>query len=295
MQAKRGFSRRDVVVGVGIGLVLLCMVWVMMPRGVSARTPEQMINGSQLRGIHQSAVTYANSNGSYLPGFNSSGFLLDSTDAQFSSLTGGSTGTPGLGGGAMNTRLYILLNGGFIGGDLLINSVYAAKPGPVWKDPSRLPTLPGTVSKTTTQDYTWWNRLWVGSRPMDSGEFSYSLLNISDRANGGTVTSKRSPGRAGEWRDNANSQAILISDCNTADNTISPRSMWSFSIGTMTDWRGNVVWGDNHAEFLTSFTNLTTKYLDSVNTGDSLFSDADPGNPGERRDNAFFNYVSANY
>ena len=64
--------------------------------------------------------------------------------------------------------------------------------------------------------------------------------------------------------------------------------------GAITDWKCNVVWGDNHAEFLTSSTGLSTRYADTTNTGDGLFTDSN-GNPGEGRDNALFNYVSANY
>ena len=121
-------------------------------------------------------------------------------------------------------------------------------------------------------------------------------MNIADSVSAGPANGIRSPGRVGEWRDNANSQAVLMCDRNSAANTLSPRSNWATSAGSITDWKGNVVWGDNHAEFDTQSAGFTTKYLETVNTSDSLFNDGSQNpTPGDSSGNAFFNYVSANY
>lgn len=254
--------------------IIALLIGILLPAlGAARRTANQMKNSSQLRGLHQSSVIFANSNGSYLPGMNSSGSPINSTDATFAALSSTNTGTTQYGGGAIATRLYILLNGNFVAGDLVLNPLDTPSNGGKWTNPQYLPALPTTTS---------------------AGQFSYSLLNIVDASNSTSVSSI-SAGRVGEWRDNANSQAILIADRNSSASTISPRSIWSTSAGSITDWKGNVVWGDNHAEFLTSYTNLTTKYLTTVNTADSLFSQNQNGGGGDNTDSAMFNYTSANY
>ena len=88
-------------------------------------------------------------------------------------------------------------------------------------------------------------------------------------------------------------QAILIADRNSSSTSLSPRSIWATSNGSITDWKGNQVWGDNHAEFVTSSTGLTTKYLTQTNTVDSLFSQGAVA--GDNTDSAYFGYTSNNY
>ena len=271
MCGKKGFTLIELLVVI---MILFLLGAILMPTGCFARRAQyKMKNMSQIRGVHQASVILANGNNRYLAGIDSTGHLLDSTDAAFSAISGGNTGVPGLGGGAFNTRFYLLLKGNFISGDLLINPLDHPNPGK-WTNSAQLPIVPSA------------------SNP--SGQFSYALSNIADGETSGTRVGTRSPGRVSEWRDNANSAAALISDRNSAGNVLSPRGIWATSAGAITDWKGNVVWGDNHAEFLTSSTGLSTRYADTTNTGDGLFTDSN-GNPGEGRDNALFNYVSANY
>jgi len=249
--------------------IIALLIGILLPAlGAARRTANQMKNSSQLRGIHQSSVVFAASNGSYLPGCNSSGTVLNTTDAAWASL-GGNTGGPG--GGNFNTRLYILLNGNFIAGDLAINPLDTASNGGKWTNSAALPVLPTSSS---------------------AGQFSYSLLNIIDTSTA-LQNSTVSPGRIGEWRDNANSQATLIADRNSSSTSLSPRSIWATSAGNITDWKGNIVWGDNHAEFVTSSTSLITKYLTTTNTVDGLFSYNNT--PGDNSDSAYFGFTSNNY
>jgi hypothetical protein len=91
----------------------------------------------------------------------------------------------------------------------------------------------------------------------------------------------------------AESNAILIQDRNT-QKSVSARTTWSSYSGSFHDWMGMVIWkASDHAEFLTSYQNLTTKYLTTVNTADSLFSQGQSA--GDNTDSAMFNYTSANY
>jgi prepilin-type N-terminal cleavage/methylation domain-containing protein len=255
--------------------IIALLIGILLPAlGAARRTANQMKNSSQLRGLHQSSVIFANSNGSYLPGMNSSGSPLNSTDATFAALSGTNTGAAGYGGGAFATRFYILLNGNFVAGDLVLNPLDTPSGGGKWTNPQYVPVLPTSTS---------------------AGQFSYSLLNIVDASNS-TLVSTVSAGRVGEWRDNANSQAILIADRNSSTSTVSPRSIWATSAGSITDWKGNSVWGDNHAEFDTSSTAFTTKYLTSVNTSDFLYNDGMLNViAGDANDNAYFGYTSNDY
>jgi len=254
--------------------IIALLIGILLPAlGAARRTANQMKNSSQLRGLHQSSVIFANSNGSYLPGMNSSGSPLNTTDATFAALSTTNTGATKQTGGAFDARFYILLNGNFVAGDLVLNPLDTPSSGGKWTNPVYLPVIPTSTS---------------------AGQFSYALLNIVDASTSSGV-STFSAGRVGEWRDNANSQAILMADRNSSGSTVSPRSIWSTSAGSITDWKGNVVWGDNHAEFLTSYTNLTTKYLTQVNTADSLFSQGQQGGAGDGTDSAMFNYTSQDY
>jgi hypothetical protein len=93
-------------------------------------------------------------------------------------------------------------------------------------------------------------------------------------------------GRIAEWRDNTNTEAVVVSDrvLKSGHETeygevVAPnlrRSIWTTTDG---DWRGSVVFGDNSITFLT--TSVTaTKYLTSIvpmapvsdNPKDDLFS-----------------------
>ena len=238
--------------------IIALLIGILLPAlGAARRTANQMKNSSQLRGIHQSSLVFGEcSNKNYLPGVNSSGTVLDSTAGAFLPISGGNAGAGNVGGTFAN-RLYILLNGNYIAGDLLINPLDTAQPGGKWTTTTALPVVP---------------------TPTVSGQFSYSLLNIID-----TSTSIA----------NSNSQAVMIVDRNSASSSLSPRSVWATSAGVITDWKGNVVWGDNHAEFLTSSTGLTTKYLTNLNTSDSLFSYG--AGAGDNTDSAYFGYTSNNY
>lgn len=188
------------------------------------RTANQMKNSSQLRGIQQSAVVFASSNNTFLPGLDRDGNIL--RDGQATGFAG--SGDKGA------ARFWILLDGQFIGGDLLLNP----------KDPHSL-KYTKTASRLTTANY------------------SYASLAI--------LGSSTSGGRCAEWRDNANSTAVLWSDRNIGINHTDRlvKSYWTEEPGT---WRGNLVWGDNHAEFIQTNRGLSTRYFDISQTNDNLFA-----------------------
>ena len=166
-------------------------------------------NSSNLRGIAQSMVIYGNSNNGFFPGIDSSGKIVSP------SLT--STGSTTASGAALSSRLWILLDAQFVGGDLLV----------------------GAYGDSLTQ--------WVSGNSLTSSNFSYAGLQIADGPS--ALTPGNNVGRFAEWKNNTNSQAIVMSDrlCVPTDTTdIAAKSLWTTK---KEDWKGWVVWADVHAEF----------------------------------------------
>jgi prepilin-type N-terminal cleavage/methylation domain-containing protein len=216
--------------------IIALLIGILLPAlGAARRTANQMKNSSQLRGMHQSAVIFAQSNQYFMPGLSSSGAELVDGAA--------TTGNSGYGNHTA-ARFWVLLQGQFIPSEMLAN-------------PQESLTAKWTSNAVTTAMY------------------SYAMLNISTTSP--TYSSTQSGSRRGEWKDNANSEAMLISDRNTgaSNGDANVQSLWTTAAG---DWKGNLVWGDNHAQFSTSHTGLKTRYLSTSNTNDSIFVDETGGN-----------------
>jgi prepilin-type N-terminal cleavage/methylation domain-containing protein len=237
MRRTRAFTLIELLVVISI---IALLIGILLPAlGAARKTANQMKNSSQLRGIHQSMVIYSQANSTYLPGLNS-----DGTFAYYNTSSGGiaPAGTytpntdPNPGTGSAGARLWVLLNGGYVA---------------------------NTMCGNPTEAIIKWTSAAVLKK-----NFSYALLEISD-----STTSK---GRLAEWKDNANSQAALVSDRNTStlasgDGDANVISLWTAVNG---DWKGNIVWGDNHAGFENSNRGFATKYLSGSTTNDNLFCDA---------------------
>jgi len=148
------------------------------------------------------------------------------------------TGSATDSGAALSSRLWILLNSQYIGADLLRNP------------------QDGLITK------------WTSGRSVTSGHYSYAGLQIADGP--AAMTPGANLGRFAEWKSSASSKVILLSDriySGTSDATI--QSVWTTNAG---DWKGDVVWGDCHADWAMSHRGFETRYDRVTNTGDNLFA-----------------------
>ena len=111
------------------------------------------------------------------------------------------------------------------------------------------------------------------SDALTEANYSYAMLAIYDGAGF----------QQDEWSETLNSEAIVLSDRNTADTANATGSDVS-SIHTQKnngDWRGSVAYNDNHVNFETTNA-LDARYgATSTNTDDDLFVDDGTGSDAE--------------
>ena len=216
-------------------LVSACVLWfaaLLFPALGSARpNRSDMKNLSHFRGIAQSSIIFGNSNNDHFPGLSSNGEILTGPAVQ----AHGNAQT----GASFHARLWVLTNGQFVGGDLLI----------------------APYNDTLTK--------WVSGQNCTSLNTSYAGLQIGDDS--AALTTANNDGRAAEWKNNANSQAIMFGDrllvpTDTEDSAV--QSIWTTTTG---NWKGSVVWGDVHGGIEQSQKGFTTRYLAATNTNDNLF------------------------
>ena len=247
-QSGRGMALAGTILG-AVGLVLsilALLIAILLPAlGAARRTARRMQNSTQLRGIHQGLVTFANSNKDQFPGLSSNGGIL---------ADGVQTGNSG-DGSRPQSRMWILLDGSFI-------------------------TPEYAISPSETEPIF----AYSGTGALTSDHYSYAFLNYEKT--GGVQTDSRTgeqtyavdpstAGRAAEWQQTLNSQAIVLSDRNTGTDG----TQWVDSIhsGSPGSWTGSVLWNDNHVAFEPS-QYYETKYGRGVlNMNDNIFEDDGTG------------------
>lgn len=173
-------------------------------------------HSSQLRGIHQGLVTFANSNKEHFPGLDSKGNILFDSEEE--------TGLSGA-GDTVAARYWIMIDGYFF------TPEYAIAPS---DDDARVAELeyergeptPPVVCNATVMNY------------------SYAMLSIE----GEPGKAPESVDRAAEWQQSFNQEAIVLADRNTGVNATDRVDSYHSEDGAR-QWSGSVLWNDGHVTF----------------------------------------------
>jgi len=265
---KSGFTLIELLVVISIIALLIA---ILLPAlGAARRTARRMQNSTQLRGIHQGLVTYANSNKNYFPGLKSNGTVEVSANADGSG-----------NGDTVQARYWILLDGDFF------TPEYAISPSETANVTAYVPSSTAALAP-------------VQFVPAGIKHYSYAMLSFASTGTAPNLTvTTATAARAAEWSATLNSQAIVISDRNTGAAIATSRSVHTDEDG---DWAGSVLWNDNHVGFENDLV-FATKYANGgLNTTaanvatDNLFEDTNgAANTGPAGSNAFMaKYGNAN-
>ncbi|MEM9416519.1 MAG: type II secretion system protein [Planctomycetota bacterium] len=218
MQKRHAFTLTDLLASIACVAILLTITAATLADHGTNR--QRQHNSTQLRGIHQGLVTFANSNKEKFPGLSSRGRILPN-DAE-------DTGSSG-DGDTPEARYWIMLTGNFFAPEWAIAPI----------DERAVEYDPGD-----------------GADPLVTYEnYSFAMLDISARPgepeppregrNAGRLPDV--PDRAAEWCQSLNTQAIVLSNRNCADLReagTQPFSIWNDDV-----WHGAVLWNDNHVEY----------------------------------------------
>ena len=238
------FSIVELIVVIAVLTILIALFT--MIAGSRRVNPRPMMNNTQLRGIHQGFVTFAQSNkrgghDGYFPGLDASGRVVpDGPDTYHS----GDGTNPA-------ARLVMLLNGNFFTPEYIINP-----------------------ADMQAQEIEFMGQASAYER-LDTSHFSYAMLGIAE-ALAKDDEGRFAPGddrRASEWRETLNTSAIVMSDRAIGTSRADLSSVWT-DAGSG-DWRGGVVRNDNSTAFETTAEFEQTKYGNAdANELDHLFEDA---------------------
>ena len=223
--------------------IIALLIGILLPAlGAARRTARQMANNTQLRGVHQGFVTFAQSNkrggnDGFFPMLRSDGRVAAAEDTADENYGAGSQGQPA-------NAVALMLNGNFFTPEYVINP-----------------------ADSQGQEVE------VGD-DVETDNFSYAFLDLGDISGLGTqdaLPGARSQARQ-EWRETLNTQAVILTDLNTGTDDDNARSsVWTEE--NSGDWRGGIVRNDNSTGFETDSVEVSqTKYGNAqANTADNLF------------------------
>ncbi len=255
---KRGFTLIELLVVISI---IALLIGILLPAlGAARQAARQMVNNTHLRGTQQAFFTFAQENKGLFPG------LFPDVQGGRAVLNGGNTALrfPDLvssggdyeAGNSGNARLRL---GAMVVGDFLPPEY--------------------TVSPSETNDQI---RPWIPGEAFDEIHISYALTRIG-------TSGDPSPGLIEEWRDTANGQAVIASDrerSGTGAGGTGDRESIHTDEGSG-EWRGGVVWNDNHITFEEDEILDTTVADNQINMDDNLFEQAEAAAVGLDEDSNY--------
>ena len=239
--------------------IIALLIGILLPALGAARTAaRQMKNTTQLRGIHQGMFTYAQENKGYYPGLDSSGQPEGGNGAVAHTTDTNSTyRTPSFGTHPLR-RLAIMMESNYFPPEYVLAPGDNAKELPDANDP-------------------------FPNANVGVNNYSYAMSDIHLQPNGTAWTAGTTylpSGRGLEWRDTANTSAIVLSDRAIRDSgvtvaNVTPgfedyHSIWTEEASQ--EWRGGVQRNDGSSTFSSEAGGFTTQYANgSINDDDNIF------------------------
>ena len=211
---RQGFTLIELLVVISIIALLIA---ILLPAlGAARRTARRMQNSTQLRGIHQGLVTFANSNKNNFAGLDSKGDCLTNSAANT-----GSAGT----GNRIEARYFVLFKGDFFTPEYAIS--------------------PSETANVTEYDEDDNITVVFGA---NAKNYSYAMLQFAPTSGTDLAVSAATAARGAEWSQTLNSQAIVVSDRNVGANATTALQSIHTEAGDQ-EWTGSVLWNDNHVGF----------------------------------------------
>ncbi|WP_432799609.1 type II secretion system protein [Poriferisphaera sp. WC338] len=222
--------------------IIALLISILLPALSAARqSARKVINSTQLRGIHQGMVVFAQSNKGMYPGIEKDGKIVGwgSSTTQAPSLASGDDfegrHTDAISGSA---RYAILLNAAFAPPEYLLSPAESEGTVAIAGETADLDGDGAPEGTLTTYD----SRYGFGH----NAKLSYTTLLVEPTP---PVNDKGNIARREEWAETMNSRSILISD-RIIDTGNGLSSLWTEDPGVgNVDWQGTVVRNDNSTSF----------------------------------------------